>query len=334
MNSILNIPEEELQLVINNTADRLHLSPAIIEKDIWVCIVLEYLFSVFAYRGHIVFKGGTSLSKVYHIIERFSEDIDLALDWKVLGYAQNQPYEDRSNTAQQRFNEALNEDTKVFLKEKMLPILQNDFKSILNNRKFEFYMDWTDEQTICFDYPKYHSDSSILQVIRLEIGCLAEPVPAEEKTIKSYVSEAYPEVFSEEIKVVAVDSLRTFYEKITILHKEANRTNGKYPQRYSRHFYDVYKMLQTDLKYRSLERLDLLYSVVAFKKKFYASHFARYDEIMQGNIKLVPGREAIEAFSKDYEHMKNMLFGERIPFEEIIKELAIYEKELNRKLGK
>ena len=194
------------------------------------------------------FKGRTSLSKVYKLIERFSEDIDLALDWKVLGYGKTEHYEDRSNTKQLKFNDKINDDTKVFLRDEFLPALRNDFKEILKHKIYSFYIDEFDEQTICFDYPKNHKDSSILQVISLEIGSLAESMPARNQKVKTYIEEVYPEAFDENIETVAVDSLRTFFEKITILHREVNRVNGNYPIRYSRHFYDVYKMILTDIK--------------------------------------------------------------------------------------
>jgi len=210
-----------------------------------------------------------------------------------------------------------------------LPILQNDFKKILGDKEYKFYIDESDGQTICFDYPKNHKDRSILQIIRLEIGSLAEPIPADNHKIKTYVEEVYPEAFDEDIEVVAVDCLRTFYEKITILHREANRTNGNYLDRYSRHFYDAYKMIQTDIKEKSFENIALLKSVIDFKKKFYASNWAKYDDIMNGNLKLIPPKEGLEAFSKDYDKMQNMLFGEKPLFDEIISTLKEYENELN-----
>lgn len=80
MSKLLEISNEELELVIDSTSDKLNLSKAIVEKDLWVCMILNYLFREFKYKDAIVFKGGTSLSKVYKLIERFSEDIDLALD--------------------------------------------------------------------------------------------------------------------------------------------------------------------------------------------------------------------------------------------------------------
>lgn len=329
MSKLLEISNEELELVIQNTSDKLNMSKVIVEKDLWVCVILQYLFSSFKYRNAIVFKGGTSLSKVYKLIERFSEDIDIALDWKVLGYEKTEPYKDRSNTKQQEFNDKLNDDTKVFLHDEFLPILQNDFQEILKNKAYRFYIDENDRQTICFDYPKNHKDSSILQVIRLEIGSLAEPIPSSNKKIKTYIEEVYPEVFNENIEVVVVDCLRTFYEKITILHREANRVNGNYPARYSRHFYDVYKIMLTDIREKSFENIELLKTVIDFKKKFYASNWAKYDNILNGNLKLIPSKEGLEIFSKDYDSMKNMLFGEKISFDKIIYALKEYEKELN-----
>lgn len=166
-------------------------------------------------------------------------------------------------------------------------------------------------------------------MIRLEIGSIAEPIPANKQKIKTYIEEVYPEVFDENIEVVAVDSLRTFFEKITILHREANRVNGNYPTRYSRHFYDVYKMIKTDIRKKSFENIELLKTVIHFKKKFYASNWAKYDDIMNGKLTLIPSKAGLEVFSKDYDSMKNMLFGEKIAFDQIIDTLKEYEKELN-----
>ena len=104
-------------------------------------MILKYLFSRFKYREAIVFKGGTSLSKVDKWIERLSEESGLALDWKVLGYGKTEPYEDRSNTKQLKFNDKINDDTKVFLRDEFLPALQNDFKEILKHKIYCFYID-------------------------------------------------------------------------------------------------------------------------------------------------------------------------------------------------
>lgn len=148
MKKLLELPPKDLTLSIRAAAEKMNLELAMIEKDLWVCIVLEYLFSKFKYKDAIVFKGGTTLSKVYGLIERFSEDIDLALDWKVLGYGENEPYDSRSNTKQLKFNEKLNKDTEEFLRNEFLPILENDFKEIAKGRPYKFYIQHNDGQTI------------------------------------------------------------------------------------------------------------------------------------------------------------------------------------------
>ena len=99
-------------------------------------------------------KGGTSLSKVFKLIERFSEDIDLALDWQVLGHGEREPYEERSKSGQLKYNLKLNDETAIFLKNQVLPTMQEDFEKILKNRNFKFYIDEHDPQTICFDYQR------------------------------------------------------------------------------------------------------------------------------------------------------------------------------------
>ncbi len=131
MKKILEINEKELNLIIRNTAAKLNISSAIVEKDLWICVILKYLFSDFEYKDYIVFKGGTSLSKVYKLIERFSEDIDLALDWQVLGYSLDEVYSNRSNRKQEMFNDEVNNKTIDFLKGKMLNNLNDYFKKVL-----------------------------------------------------------------------------------------------------------------------------------------------------------------------------------------------------------
>ncbi len=334
MNKILKLTDEELEIAIKNTADKMGLSKAIVEKDLWVFVILQYLFTKFKFKDKIVFKGGTSLSKVYNLIERFSEDIDIALNWKVLGYEETEPWLDRSNTKQLKFNEKLNEDTAVFLRNEFLPVLQKDFKEILKNKAFSFEIDETDKNTICFAYPNNHKDNSILQVIRLEIGCLAEPVPASRQKIKSYIQEIYSDNLGEDIEVVAVSFLRTFFEKITILHREANRVNGNYPRRYSRHYYDVFRMIKTEIREMSLKNLGLLKAVINFKKKFYTCNWAKYEEILSGNLKLVPPQPGLDEFQKDYLQMQTMLFGKKVSFAEIIDEIQKYETEINTAIKK
>jgi hypothetical protein len=100
MYNFLRLAENERKTVFLNSAQKMGMHEAVIEKDFWVCLVLDYLFHKNQYKEHLAFKGGTSLSKCFSLIKRFSEDIDLILDWRVLGYSANEPWRDRSKTKQ------------------------------------------------------------------------------------------------------------------------------------------------------------------------------------------------------------------------------------------
>ncbi len=104
MRDIARLSEKDKKALFHNTAAKMGMTDAIIEKDFWVCYMLDYLFHRCQWKNNIAFKGGTSLSKSYGLIERFSEDIDLILDWRVLGYEKDEPWADRSNTKQDAFN--------------------------------------------------------------------------------------------------------------------------------------------------------------------------------------------------------------------------------------
>ncbi len=172
MNSIANSSSDFREELFLITAKKLSIAGGIIEKDFWVCWLLDYLFHKNPWSKSIAFKGGTSLSKCYGLIERFSEDIDIIMDWCVLGYELNEPYIDRNRTKQDQFNKAMNANTEVFLQSSFMPALEKDISSLLHS-DFSLYIDDIDPQTICFAYPKVFTESSILPVIRIEIGALA-----------------------------------------------------------------------------------------------------------------------------------------------------------------
>lgn len=332
MDQMINWSNEEQKLIINNTAEKLRLSNAIIEKDYWVCFVLDYLFSKFKYKDYIYFKGGTSLSKVHNLIYRFSEDVDIALDWTILGFTKKEPYFNRSKRQQELFNKKINILTSEFISEKCLPFLNLDFTDLLGDN-FELYIDPLDSQTICFQYPQMFSDNSILQIIRIEIGALAEVVPTSESTLSSYIAQTYPSIIgNSDITVKTVQPIRTFYEKLLILHREANRINEQYPQRYSRHFYDVYQMINSFVREESFEYLNLLSDVIEFNKRFYPYRWANYDSIYEGELKLIPSESALLFFETDYQNMKNMIFQNPPKFEEIIQRLKDFQTEMNIKI--
>ena len=121
MDRIARASTDERRLVFEAAAQRMALAPAVVEKDFWVCYTLDHLFHRSGFAESMVFKGGTSLSKAFGLIERFSEDIDLILDWRLLGYGEDEPWEPRSNSAQERFKADSIERTNAFLADAFVP---------------------------------------------------------------------------------------------------------------------------------------------------------------------------------------------------------------------
>lgn len=151
-----------------------------------------------------------------------------------------------------------------------MPETIKDLQNILSY-PIECYIEETDPQTVVFAYSRSFEDHSILPVIRLEIGVLAAWTPAAVKPITPYAATQYPKLFSKPTTdILTVLPERTFWEKVTILHREANRPEDKtFPARYSRHYYDLYCMANSPVKEAAFRNLELLEKVVLFKEKFY-----------------------------------------------------------------
>lgn len=331
MYKIAHLPNVEREILFQNTANKMGLNAAIIEKDFWVCLVLDYLFQHSKWKNVLAFKGGTSLSKVYNVIERFSEDIDLILDWRVIGYGMNEPWEERSNTQQQKFIDDSRDRLFHFLKDDFLTNITDDFSKLLGISA-DFYISDDDAGTVKFRYPQSFKDGSILQEIRLEIGALAAWTPTQKENIKSYAAEMYPEVFEQAMtEIIVTTAERTFWEKATILHQEANRPKSasKIPLRYSRHYYDLYSMAEKGFLQKALEQPELLEQVAEFKMKFYPRKWAEYESAKVGSLKLYPAPQSIDRLRDDYKNMRNMIYGDYPEFDEILEGLKEIEKRIN-----
>lgn len=330
MYTIAKASEIDRIALFRNTAEKMNLHEAIIEKDFWVCLTLDYLFRTSKWKNVLVFKGGTSLSKAFRLIRRFSEDIDLILDWRVIGYSINEPWEKRTNSKQDLFNKEANLRAEAFLRQDLLPDIQQELSFLLGFDTI-MYIDETDPQTINFKYPHIFEDDSILQTIRLEIGALAAWTPARKEVITPYAAEFYSQVFVQpNTEVLTVSPERTFWEKATILHHEANRPeSSQMPARYSRHFYDLYCMMQSNVKDLSLLNLDLLQKVVEFKKQFYPRGWAKYDNAKIGTLKLVPPEYRLAVLQSDYHDMRGMIFDNAPSFDELMLQIAALEAEIN-----
>lgn len=330
MNSVANSPEEHRNELFTLTAEKRGISStAIMEKDFWVCWTLKQLFEHPELSRLFIFKGGTSLSKVYGLINRFSEDIDLVLDWNKVNEDKN-PMADRSRKQQGKLNKTLNENAVEFIAKTLMPWLN---EALGSRCKLENSEEIDQGHVVRVKYPKSADSAGILPYIQLEIGPLASWLPHSRHTITPYSAEDFPKLFVEpKCSVRAIDAERTFWEKATILHHEANRPiESTVPTRYSRHYYDLYMMAANEeLKTSSLARPELLANVVEFKKKFYPRGWANYDAAIARTLKLVPPSHVLGEMGKDYESMKEMMFGTIPTFDEIIESLTLLEQEINQ----
>lgn len=330
MLQIAKLPDDERRELFRNTAAKMGLNDAIIEKDFWVCLTLDYLFHRSPWKQAVTFKGGTSLSKAYHLISRFSEDIDLILDWRILGYGISEPWAQRSKTKQDIFNKEANRRAEIFLAETFCPKLREDLSGELGINA-RIYIDEDDKQTVIFAYPNIFSNTSVLQVIRLEIGALAAWTPANVVEIMPYAAEQYPRLFEHKmVAVLTAAAERTFWEKATILHHEANRPEHlEMPPRYSRHYYDLYRMSAAPVKESAFSNLELLQKITEFKMKFYPRGWARYQEAVPKTLKLVPPQYRMPALAADYASMRDMLYGDIPSFDTIMDSMKKLENEIH-----
>lgn len=324
---------EDKKVLFANTAAKIGMPPAVIEKDFWVCYLMDYLFNRSPWQNSLVFKGGTSLSKAYHVISRFSEDVDLIMDWRLVSSSDEEAWKDRSKTQQDKYNKNIIRSASDFLARELAPRLQTDISGETGmDVRVIMDPDDADQCTVNVYYPHVFNTEYLRQEIRLEIGPIAEWLPSHPEIIKSFAAEQYPQIFQNPFaEVLTMDAERTFWEKITILHKTAASYETKgVPMRYARHYYDVYCMSRTDVKTKAFERKELLAEDVRFKKKFYYVKNASYETAKIGSIRLIPCEAAIRDLKSDYEHMKVMIYGNVPEFDEIIIRLAELEGEINK----
>jgi hypothetical protein len=324
MNSVVALADDKRKELFSEASAKKGISPAIAEKDFWVSWVLLRLFEHPGLSKKILFKGGTSLSKVFHLIERFSEDIDLVLDWRLL--TKEDPKKERSKKQQNVFNENLRKSAEEYVQGKVMAWVKEAVGDICR-----IDIDKDDKRVIPIHYPGVFGDQYLRSDIRLEVGPFSDWVPHAEYFIMPYAAEAFPSVFSSpQCRVVAIKAERTFWEKAVILHKEVFRTERQpVPIRYSRHYYDLAMMSRSKVKDDALSDLNLLEQVVEFNDRFFPRVWAHYELAKPGTMRLMPPAHFEQSLRSDYGDMKHMIFGNYPAFDEILNTIKILEDEIN-----
>ena len=318
---IANFPDSDLRDIFLQVSSEMDIPPSLVEKDFWVSLMLKYLYSDSPWKHRLLFKGGTSLSKCYGAIHRFSEDIDLLLDWRELGYPEEGPEEEKTRKKQEQSNDQLMAKTERFLLGRMCPRMKSDLDKIL---KKEFEIE-TIGPNIVFRYPCAFDTSTIKNEILMEIGPRGLWGIPVSRSIQSYVAERLPKLCGEQIGVRTLSLEHTFCEKLVILHTVACRE--KVPERYSRHYYDV----SCIRRYSNFSpNPELVKEIAEFKSRFFPGTSYGYNLASNGILKLVPPESVLSALRKDYGSMADMIFGNPPDFDEILKDISKLETETDR----
>lgn len=298
------LTNEERQTILANIADDKGIVENAVEKDYWVSMVLRSIFSL-PYSDALVFKGGTSLSKGWNLIERFSEDIDLAIDRKYLGFGEELNKSQRTNLRKEskRFIcSTLCHDIEAKLAE--LGVLQ-ECKVVVP----ETSVSDLDPVVLFVEYNTILSQAVnyIPERVKIEISCRSLMEPYERIAMRSMIEDAYPD---EEFAMPAVDVPtvvpgRTFLEKIFLLHEEFTRPGGcSRTERLTRHMYDIVKMMDRPFAIEAMNNRTLYDEIVAHRKAFTAWSGLDYNTHNPETISFVPPASIDSVLRADYDQMK------------------------------
>lgn len=335
------LPLSERNPYFDEVADRRDLSRRIVEKDFWVCFTLRLLFSIPKLADKFVFKGGTSLSKVFGIIKRFSEDVDLSVDPDWLGFGgENRPDAARSRSQFEKRRQKLSDACAAAVEQKVRPALEQAMQDALGpTRDGALYLAFRlDEQThspvLTFRYPTTEPDTPgyVHPKVKLELGSLTDQRPIGDHTVMPWVAEEFPNLFAAPTcSVVALEVERTFWEKATILHTEYHRPADKpMRSRLSRDCYDVCCMAAHPAGQRAMKDIALLARIVRHKRTYFQSAWANYDAAKPGSLRLVPPDYRLPDLKADYQQIQEMFTEPPPPFDDILRQLKNIEDTLNK----
>lgn len=310
-----------------------------VEKDFWVSWTLAALFAHPEFGRQLVFKGGTSLSKVFGVIERFSEDIDLSVSPEFLGIGEESlERADSRNKRAERMKE-LEAACIERVRDRFAPELERVAREALGppagrETWMEFQIDRTTHSPVTlFHYPSDEPSGFdyLGRFVKMEFGSLTDQRPVGNHTVRPWVMEAFPKQLKDfRCELVALDLERTFWEKATILHAEHHRDPAKpMRDRYSRHYSDMAALARHPIAAVAAGRDDLRQRVADWKSKFFAANWARYDLAKPGTFRLVPPEFRLAELEKDYHAMRDMFLAPPPSFQSVITTVSNLERQIN-----
>ena len=338
MDAYLQLSPAYQAAACNECSRQLSLEPVSVEKDFWVCWTLRELFALPDIGQHLTFKGGTSLSKAWGLIRRFSEDIDLVVDKEALGFGGDAAPEKAPSKKKRRDRlEALMEASRKWVQEKLQPALASRLHAALGKSgwKLEVDPDMADGQCLLFHYPSAFPSGTagyVRPVVKIELGARSDDWPNEQKTIKPNVAELFPALVPDagfSARVIAAE--RTFWEKACLLHEETFRPADKPRKlRMARHYYDLWCLLCAGVGARALVNQPLFQRVAEHREIFFRHTWVDYTTHRPGTFRLLPPEQHLANWRADYEQMLGpMFFGEVPTFDAILKVVGKFEREFN-----
>ncbi|MGJ1446938.1 nucleotidyl transferase AbiEii/AbiGii toxin family protein [Sphingobacterium spiritivorum] len=327
----INLADEQKLQVLEQVENALGLPAFVVEKDWWVCVILKAVFQS-RYADSIIFKGGTSLSKAYNLIDRFSEDIDLIIDRHLLGFDQ---MESKSQIKKLRkasggfiineFREELiNQLDQLGIDRKPYEIRYNDHID-----------DTSDPNTLEIYYQSVvPSDNAYIQQrVLLEMGARSLTEPFETKSVISFLDHHYKDLdFTEpSFDVQVVVPTRTFIEKILLLHEEFSKhVDNIRTDRLTRHLYDLDKIMKAEYGEMAIVDDELFNTIVHHRKTVTPLKGMDYSNHVKGKLRIIPPDAIMEKWEADYKAMQeNMIIGESLKWEELLSRIKEIEGRFN-----
>lgn len=338
--AVLSLPEQDRKGIFDKAATRLRGEASYMEKDFWVCLVLDALYHRLP-DGHprLLFRGGTSLSKAFGLIQRFSEDVDLTVYRGDLGFAdQRDPtVADISNTKRKALFEELRAACSAYVLGGLKEALTECLDEIAPGCQVVADENDGTEQTLLIRYPSLYPESEDRYVspqVKLEGGARSALAPSRPRSVAPYIADDLPE---HELQVDGIDTIvpeRTFLDKLLVLHGLhcGYREKDRLPQansRVSRHYYDFAVISGTDTGRAALADTALLddvrgHSMIAFRQAW-----KRLDEAVPGSVRLMPQPELRAVLERDYAAMRDMMFGDAPDFGWVVEQVRAAEAAVN-----
>ncbi len=304
----------ERDALVNDVAARRGVAAWVIEKDLWVCWTLARLHEIDGI-PQLTFKGGTSLSKVHGLIERFSEDIDLTFSrdgWNFVG--ERDPLSaGLSGKKRQALVDEISERSATVVRDVVVPELRAMCTRDLGASGWRVEVDDIDRQAVLFTFPNPVASYGYGQPqVKVEFGARGDPWPTSRRTIVSYIEETHGGTTpTATVEVTALEPERTFWEKVTLLHALHHGTRAKPDKnvhRLSRHVYDVHRIWNAPKLRTSILSAKLLRAVVENKQIFFRETKARYELVTNFELNCAPHDDLAAAMRADFAAMGSMFF--------------------------